>query len=112
MKLALVLVLVAVAVPLARAAGRPVVRLVHVSPATVSGTGFHPRERILVTVGSGRTAMRRRVVSTARGGFVARFAKPLRKTACDQVFVTAVGARGDRAAWKSPPPVCGAELAP
>lgn len=112
MKLVLALALVAVAAPLAHAAGRPAVRLVAFSPATVAGTGFHARERILVTVGSGKAAMSRRVVSTGRGAFVARFTKPVRRTPCEPVFVTAVGSRGDRAAWKSPPPQCGTELQP
>lgn len=112
MRLAFVLALVAVAAPLAHGAGRPAVHFVDFSPATVSGTGFHARERILVTVGSDKTTMSRRVVSTGRGAFVARFAKPVRRTACDPVFITAVGSRGDRAAWKSPPPQCGALLGP
>jgi hypothetical protein len=105
--------LVAVAlVPAALAATHPSVRLISASPARVAGSGFHPRERVLVTVGAGADALRGTVRSSARGAFVVRFAKPVPRSACGQLVVSAVGARGDRAAWKSPPPSCGAELQP
>lgn len=102
----------AVAAPAALSAAAPHVRLVGRSPAAVAGVGFHPGERVAVTVADGTARLRTTVVANARGGFLARFARGLSGGACSQVVVTAVGASGDRAAWKTPPQVCGAPPQP
>ena len=47
------------------------------------------------------------VVTSARGAFVARFARSVSASGCGQLVIVAVGAKGDRAAWKSPPKSCG-----
>ena len=46
-------------------------------------------------------------MTSARGAFVARFAKSVSASGCRQIAIVAVGAMGDRAAWKSPPKACG-----
>lgn len=108
MRVLLVALLAAALVPAALAAAGPQVRLVGRAPAAVAGVGFHPRERVAVTVAAGTVRLRKTVVSSARGGFLARFAQGLPVGTCAQLAVTAVGARGDRAAWKTPPQECGA----
>jgi hypothetical protein len=109
----LAVALVAAAVsPAALAVTRPSLRLVTPTPATVAGAGFHPHERVAVTVGTGASALRRSVLANARGAFVLRFIKAAPRTACGVMVVQAVGARGDRAGWKSPPRTCGTQLQP
>lgn len=88
------------------------VRLVALSPAVVRGTGFDARERVTVTVRSPDTKMQARATSTASGAFTVSFERGLPVRACQGFSVTAVGAHGDRATWKSPPRVCGTQLAP
>jgi hypothetical protein len=105
-------VVAAVVVPAALASTSPTLRLVIPTPATVVGAGFHPRERVAVTVGVGASALRRTVLANAHGGFVARFVKAAPRAACGVFVVHAVGARGDRAGWKSPPRSCGTQLQP
>jgi hypothetical protein len=101
-----------VLVPAALATSQPRVRLADRTPATVAGTGFHARERVVVTVYARPAHLSKTVVTTARGTFLARFAQNLVVAQCGQVAVSAVGVRGDRAAWKTPPEVCGAPPQP
>jgi hypothetical protein len=112
MKWLLVGLLAGVLAPAALAAAKPSVRLLVPAPATVVGQGFHPRERVLVTVQNGTAALHKTVRATLRGSFVARFAEAAPGGTCGQLVVTAVGARGDRAGWKSAPRVCGTEQQP
>ncbi len=102
----------AVAAPAALSAAAPHVRLVGRAPAVVAGVGFYATERVAVTVTDGTTRLRTTVETNARGGFLARFTRDLPAGACTQVVVTALGTRGDRAAWKTPPQVCGAPPQP
>jgi hypothetical protein len=106
-KLILAVLVLGAVVPAAWGASRPQVRLVAISPASVAGTGFQARERVAVKVTGGSNHLARMVVTSARGTFVARFARALSPTGCGQLVIAAVGARGDRAAWKSPPKSCG-----
>ena len=112
MRVLLAVLAAAALAPLAVASTQPSVRLARPAPAQVAGRGFHPRERVRVTVGTGTAALRKTVSTTARGAFVARFTTAAPRPRCGSYVVTAVGARGDRAAWKSPPEVCGTELQP
>ena len=112
MKIVLAFLLATALAPTAFGAVGPHVRLLGRAPATVAGAGFHAGERVAVTVADGTTRLRTTVVASARGGFVARFARDLPGGSCTQVVVTAVGARGDRAAWKTPPQECGAPPQP
>jgi hypothetical protein len=93
--------------PAAWAAARPQLHLVAASPARVSGSGFLARERVAVKVTGGSNHLARTVVTNARGAFVARFTRAVSPVACGQLVIAAVGAKGDRAAWKSPPRSCG-----
>jgi hypothetical protein len=101
-----------VLVPVGLATSQPHVRLTDRTPATVAGAGFHPRERVVVTVSASPTHLSKTVLTTGSGAFVARFDRNLVVAQCGQVAVTAIGARGDRAAWKTPPQVCGAPPQP
>lgn len=88
------------------------VRLIAFSPAVVHGSGFYARERVTVTVRSASATMTSSVMSTTGGAFTMRFKRALPVGGCQGIVVTAVGARGDRAGWKSAPRVCGTPLAP
>ena len=107
MRLIVAVLVLGALVPAAWAASRPQVRLVVGSPASVAGTGFRARERVVVKVTGGSDHLARAVMTSARGAFVARFAHPISATGCRQLVIAAVGAKGDRAAWKSPPRSCG-----
>ena len=97
---------------LAAAAGPCHVRVTSFSPAVVRGTGFVPRERVAVTVRAGATKLVAHVFASRSGAFIARFARDLPPGGCTGVAVAAVGAHGDRAAWKSTPASCGNQPAP
>ena len=56
--------------------------------------------------------MQKSVISTTGGAFTVRFVRARRPAGCQGLAVSAVGARGDRADWKSAPQVCGTPLAP
>jgi hypothetical protein len=112
MRVVLAALVAAALVPTALASVKPQVRLVAFSPARVAGSGFRARERVTVTVSSPSTRLRTTVRTSAGGSFLARFTRRARTSACNQVAVVAVGARGDRAAWKSPPQPCGAQVQP
>jgi hypothetical protein len=91
---------------------QPHVQLAGFAPATVAGRGFHADERVVVKV-HGTTFSLSKVVSTStRGAFVARFTRDRARSPCDQIAITAVGSRGDHAAWKTPPAVCGTQQQP
>lgn len=82
------------------------------SPATVAGTGFQARERVVVTVTAGSSHLSKAVVVGDHGAFVARFAKAVSAARCGHVVIVAVGAQGDRASWKSAPQSCGTPQQP
>ena len=105
----LLLVLVAVLVPAALAAPGAHVRLVGTG---VVGAGFHPRERVVVTLRAGSDHWTKSIVAGAAGGFTVRFAVPVSAGGCQGFSVLAVGAKGERAAWKSPPKPCANPIAP
>jgi hypothetical protein len=88
------------------------IRLTALSPAVVHGTGFYARERVTVTIRGASAVLRKSVISTTGGAFTLRFAGAVPAGGCVGLAVSAVGARGDRADWKSAPPVCGTPLAP
>jgi hypothetical protein len=104
----LAILLVAALAPSALgAAVRPQVRLVDASPASVSGSGFRAHEHVAVRVSGSSGNLTRAVTTSAHGAFVARFTKSVSASGCHQIAILAVGAKGDRAAWKSPPKACG-----
>jgi len=88
----------------ARGEGRPVLRLVDTSPVTFRGAGFEADEHVRV-VFIGRTRAVRRVVASAQGRFVVRFAG-VDADACTGFSATAVGDRGSRATFKRAPGQC------
>ena len=108
MRTVLIAIVALLVVPAALAAGTPRVQLADRAPAVVAGTGFRHAERVLVTVSNGKIRLSKRVSTNARGTFTARFAHEVPMAACGQIAITAVGAHGDRAGWKTPPRVCGA----
>ncbi|HEU5372250.1 MAG TPA: hypothetical protein VFU51_07675 [Gaiellaceae bacterium] len=105
-------VLVAVLPASAQAIRHAHVRLTAVSPAVVHGSGFYASERVTVTVRGASGVMQKSVMSTAGGAFTVRFGWAVPAGGCQGLTVSAVGARGDRADWKTAPPLCGTPLAP
>ncbi len=85
-------------------------RVLGVSPVTVRGTQFQPRERVTVTV-SGPGARTTTVTADARGVFTARFAG-YAVGECAMYRIRAVGNRGSRAFLTPAPPQCGAQQQP
>ena len=65
------------------------------TPFTVRGTGFQARERVVVTLVSGKTHKRTAVVSPA-GAFTVTFSS-VDVGACDPYVVRAIGAMGSKA---------------
>jgi uncharacterized protein Veg len=70
--------------------GRAAVEIVEISPLTVAGRGFKPKERVRVTANGGRKS----VTAGRRGRFEVAFPAA---NACNGVFVVAVGSKGSRA---------------
>src|SRR4051812_49740167 len=93
--------LVAVALTAVTLAGhpadRPALTLLGTAPLVVHGTGFRRRERIRVRVHSPGTTARRRVRAGRRGRFTVRFGAGVASDPCSGLFITAVGATGNRA---------------
>lgn len=88
------------------------VRLTAMSPAVVRGSGFYARERVTVTIRGASAVVERSVMSSTVGAFTVRFRRAAPAPGCQGLVVSAVGARGDRADWKSAPPVCGTPISP
>lgn len=108
MRIALLLVLVAALAPAALAAPGAHVRL---AGSGVIGSGFHGRERVVVTVRTGSSHWTKAIVTTARGAFTARFTLPV-AAGCQGFSVLAVGSKGERASWKTPPRPCANPIGP
>jgi hypothetical protein len=70
--------------------GRAAVEIVQISPLTVAGRGFKPKERVRVTANGGRKS----VTAGRRGRFEVAFPAA---NACNGVFAVAVGSKGSRA---------------
>ncbi len=110
------LLAVLVAALLAPAAGsatrRGHVRLVTFSPLAVRGTGFKAHEKVVVTATAGSESRVATVNASAAGAFTARFTRALPAVHCGVIAITAVGANGDEATWKTPQQVCGTQPGP
>ncbi len=90
----------------AASTARPALRLVQSQPPIVSGSHFHPAERVKVTfnVGAQRFV---RIVRTSRSGSFSASAAPGALDRCgDLLLVIAVGLRGDSARVKLQLPDC------
>jgi hypothetical protein len=112
-RIMLLAVLLLLAVPAsAQAIRHGHVRLTGMSPATVHGSGFYANERVTVTIRGASTVIQKSVISTASGAFTVRFGRVAPAGGCHGLGVSAVGARGDRADWKTAPAVCGTLLTP
>ena len=64
------------------------------SPLTTRGTGFLPRERVVVTASVNGVRSRRIAVTSRAGVFAVRF-DGIRLDACTGAMLVATGARGD-----------------
>lgn len=95
----------------ASAGGPARVWLQDTAPAVVRGTGFHPREAVVVTVSAGSVQLRHRATTTATGSFVSRFRSSI-DAGCRSVFVAAVDQSGRRGILKIVPSGCGTQEAP
>jgi len=91
----------------AASAATPALRFLALTPATVRGTHFVPREQVKLTLRAGTDMRTRTVRTTAAGAFIVDFGRLREQDRCSgSVAVTAVGARGDRAAYKLPGMAC------
>jgi len=109
MRRALVAVSVlALAAPVSAAVG-PSVKLASEHPIVVRGSGFAPRDRVVVKVMKARLVLSRSVVASATGTFATRWARNL-PTACATTRVTAGAASGRRATWIAVADDCGPGL--
>jgi hypothetical protein len=89
----------------ATASGRTAasVRITTVTPLTVVGRGFEPRERVTLRVTIGRAAVRRVALATGLGRIRVRFSPLLAADVCGgYVVVTASGSKGSRASTRRP----------
>jgi hypothetical protein len=83
------------------------VRFLDLVPVTVRGAHFAPSEQVRVTVWAGTSKHVRTVQASAAGGFTVGFGTLARADRCSgTVAISAVGVRGDRAAFKLPPMMC------
>jgi hypothetical protein len=73
--------------------------LVKASPVLVNGTGFAPRERVMVTVTAGKAKLRRAVLATGRGRIAAGW-KGSFAGGCRSITVVARGSSGRSALWR------------
>ena len=85
---------------------RPTLRLVSVSPTTVAGAHFKAREHVRVRLQTSERSATRRLIATRLGRFVAHFGSQPFDPCNSSLSVTAVGARGSRAAVKLPQREC------
>ncbi len=100
-RVAISIVLVALAVAASAAAetaAKPAIAVVDRQPVVIRGTGFGPRERVLVTVSSGLLRATQRTLATYRGSFVVAFSGF--RLPCGGGAVVAIGARGHVAQLK------------
>jgi hypothetical protein len=106
-RLAVLVIALLVATAASGAVPTAKVRFVSANPATVRGSGFVARERVRLTLVAPDTKRVRAVRTSTRGAFTVRFGLLTGYDRCkDGLRVTAVGARGDRAAAKLPQPEC------
>ena len=87
-------------------AARPTLRLVSLSPTTVAGVHFQGKERVRVRLRTNDRSATRHVVATRLGKFVVTFGSKPFDPCNSSLSVTAVGARGSRAAVKLPQREC------
>jgi len=104
-RIAVALVAVALLPAAASAHATPRVSLVDRSPATVRGTAFAPAEHVAVTLSVGDVTLRKTVVATAQGVFVARWRRSV-PTGCVAIGIAAWGSAGSRAVYRLSPPEC------
>jgi hypothetical protein len=109
MRIVLLAVVAAALAPAALAAPPAHVRL---GGSGVVGTGFHAREHVVVTVRTSSARWTKTVVTSARGAFTARFVLPVGAAGCRGFAVLAVGAKGERVSWKTPPRPCANPIGP
>ena len=76
----------------AASAATPALRFLNLTPATVRGTHFVPREQVKVTLRAGTDTRMRTVRATAAGAFIVDFGRLREQDRCSgSVAVTAVG---------------------
>ena len=76
------------------------------NPIVVRGSGFAPKDRVLVKVAKAKLVLRKTVVASATGRFAVRWTRGL-PTACASTRVTAAGSSGRRATWLAVVDDCG-----
>jgi hypothetical protein len=90
------------ALPAWGATPRPAaLKLTSIAPLVVKGSGFRPREAVLLTATIGNRRRFAGPFARADGTFVAHFT--VRITSCTSLLVRAIGGRGSRATLKARP---------
>jgi hypothetical protein len=85
----------------------PSVRFFNLIPVKVRGAHFVPGERVRLTLRAGAATRVRTAVASERGSFAVSFGRLAEKDRCSgSVAVTAVGAKGNRAAYRLPGMAC------
>jgi len=91
---------------------RASLQLLDTTPVVVRGAGFGAAERVTVRASVGGRVATKQVVARTAGRFTVRFPGLSVGDRCtDAVFLSAVGNRGSRAAYKLPMPQCPPPLA-
>lgn len=83
---------------------RPTLRATDLAPLTLRGTGFAAAERVKLLLAVGAAPDSRVVRADRRGTFRVVFRVSIGR--CDEVVVQAIGARGNRAAFRHDAPHC------
>jgi hypothetical protein len=79
----------------------PALKLESAAPLVVKGSGFKPREAVLLTATIGNRRRFAGPIARPNGTFVARF--NVRITSCTTLTVRAIGGRGSRATLRAKP---------
>lgn len=91
----------------ASSAANPSVRFAHLVPAQATGLHFKSGEKVWVTLRAGASTVKRMTHASAQGVIAVDFGRLADKDRCSgAVSLVALGASGDRAAYKLPLLAC------
>jgi hypothetical protein len=90
---------------LARGLSAPKMRMTDAAPATVQGSGFHPREIVRLVLTTAGKAQTHRLLTTTAGRFATKW-EDVTVDLCSAWQIKATGSKGSRAALHSRPNPC------
>jgi hypothetical protein len=94
----------------AGAGGGPILRVTNVSPLTIRGLHFHPREHVRVTLAA--SSRYTHSLRASRSGSFSTVFQSAKVGDCESFVVRATGNEGSLAVVKRGRPECGTEIAP